>query len=119
MTIVVNAGDYQRVIAEMDANDKSLTLDTRFDLAIAAFEHTAAYDGMIANYFGTMVPSYGENKEGDEPSPENKSKFPRTFNQQFEKNKICATVRIATKQLLLRRSKPTRGVCFYCSPNPR
>ncbi|EKO3849733.1 bifunctional phosphoribosylaminoimidazolecarboxamide formyltransferase/IMP cyclohydrolase [Vibrio harveyi] len=85
VTIVVNAGDYQRVIAEMDANDKSLTLDTRFDLAIAAFEHTAAYDGMIANYFGTMVPSYGENKEGDEPSPENKSKFPRTFNQQFEK----------------------------------
>lgn len=80
VTIIVNASDYDRVIAEMDANEKSLTLDTRFDLAIAAFEHTAAYDGMIANYFGTMVPSYGENKEGDEAS-----KFPRTFNQQFIK----------------------------------
>ncbi|TRN21519.1 bifunctional phosphoribosylaminoimidazolecarboxamide formyltransferase/IMP cyclohydrolase [Vibrio furnissii] len=80
VTIIVNASDYDRVIAEMDANDQSLTLDTRFDLAIAAFEHTAAYDGMIANYFGTMVPSYGENKEGDEAS-----KFPRTFNQQFIK----------------------------------
>ncbi|ANP68032.1 bifunctional phosphoribosylaminoimidazolecarboxamide formyltransferase/IMP cyclohydrolase [Vibrio alginolyticus] len=80
VTIVVNAGDYGRVITEMDANDKSLTLETRFDLAIAAFEHTASYDGMIANYFGTMVPSYGENKDGDE-----ESKFPRTFNQQFEK----------------------------------
>lgn len=80
VTIVVNACDYDRVIAEMDANDKSLTLETRFDLAIAAFEHTAAYDGMIANYFGTMVSSYGENKEGDE-----ESQFPRTFNMQFEK----------------------------------
>ncbi len=80
VTIVVNAHDYDRVVAEMDANDKTLTLETRFDLAIAAFEHTAAYDGMIANYFGTMVPSYGENKEGDE-----ESKFPRTFNQQFIK----------------------------------
>ena len=80
VTIVVNAHDYERVVAEMDANEKSLTLETRFDLAIAAFEHTASYDGMIANYFGTMVPSYGENKEGDE-----ESKFPRTFNQQFEK----------------------------------
>ncbi|ROV61141.1 bifunctional phosphoribosylaminoimidazolecarboxamide formyltransferase/IMP cyclohydrolase [Vibrio ponticus] len=80
VTIVVNANDYNRVIAEMDANESSLTLETRFDLAIAAFEHTAAYDGMIANYFGTMVPSYGENKEGDE-----ESKFPRTFNQQFIK----------------------------------
>ncbi|WP_217540445.1 bifunctional phosphoribosylaminoimidazolecarboxamide formyltransferase/IMP cyclohydrolase [Vibrio metschnikovii] len=80
VTIVVNAHDYSRVIAEMDANDNALTLDTRFDLAIAAFEHTAAYDGMIANYFGTRVPSYGENKEGDEDS-----KFPRTFNAQFIK----------------------------------
>lgn len=80
VTIVVNAHDYSRVITEMDANDNALTLDTRFDLAIAAFEHTAAYDGMIANYFGTLVPSYGDNKEGDE-----ESKFPRTFNAQFIK----------------------------------
>ncbi|MDO6707860.1 bifunctional phosphoribosylaminoimidazolecarboxamide formyltransferase/IMP cyclohydrolase [Photobacterium sp. 1_MG-2023] len=80
VTIVVNAHDYDRVLAEMAGNDGSLTHATRFDLAIAAFEHTAAYDGMIANYFGTMVPSYGDNKEGDDTS-----KFPRTFNQQFIK----------------------------------
>lgn len=80
VTIIVNSNDYQRVIAEMDENNQSLTLATRFDLAIAAFEHTAAYDGMIANYFGTMVPSYGCNHEGDE-----KSQFPRTFNQQLKK----------------------------------
>ncbi|WP_028116117.1 bifunctional phosphoribosylaminoimidazolecarboxamide formyltransferase/IMP cyclohydrolase [Ferrimonas senticii] len=80
VAIVVNAGDYQRVIAEMDAGNGSLTYNTRFDLAIAAFEHTAGYDGMIANYFGTMVPSYGDNKEGDEESV-----FPRTVNLQFHK----------------------------------
>ncbi|MCE0555652.1 bifunctional phosphoribosylaminoimidazolecarboxamide formyltransferase/IMP cyclohydrolase [Motilimonas sp. E26] len=80
VTIVVNASDYGRVLAELNNNDGSLTYQTRFDLAIAAFEHTAQYDGMIANYFGTKVPSYGENKEGDE-----ESKFPRTFNQQFQK----------------------------------
>ena len=80
VTIVVNARDYDRVIDEMDSNENSLSYATRFDLAIAAFEHTAAYDGMIANYFGTLVPSYGENKEGDE-----ESRFPRTFNSQFIK----------------------------------
>ncbi|UTV27589.1 bifunctional phosphoribosylaminoimidazolecarboxamide formyltransferase/IMP cyclohydrolase [Photobacterium atrarenae] len=80
VTIVVNAHDYDRILSELESNDGSLTQATRFDLAITAFEHTAAYDGMIANYFGTMVPSYGENKEGDTAS-----KFPRTFNQQFEK----------------------------------
>ena len=80
VAIVVNAANYQRVIAEMDTNQNSLTQETRFDLAIAAFEHTAAYDGMIANYFGTMVPTYGENSEGDD-----NSLFPRTFNQQMLK----------------------------------
>ncbi|MCS0296002.1 bifunctional phosphoribosylaminoimidazolecarboxamide formyltransferase/IMP cyclohydrolase [Vibrio alginolyticus] len=103
VTIVVNAGDYGRVIAEMDANEKSLTLETRFDLAIAAFEHTAAYDGMIANYFGTMVRSYGENKEGDE-----ESKFPRTFNQQFEK-----------KQDMRYGENSHQAAAFYVEANPQ
>ncbi|HHF3199734.1 TPA: bifunctional phosphoribosylaminoimidazolecarboxamide formyltransferase/IMP cyclohydrolase [Vibrio diabolicus] len=103
VTIVVNAHDYDRVIAEMDENEKSLTLETRFDLAIAAFEHTAAYDGMIANYFGTMVPSYGENKEGDE-----ESKFPRTFNQQFEK-----------KQDMRYGENSHQAAAFYVEANPQ
>ncbi|MCA3953755.1 bifunctional phosphoribosylaminoimidazolecarboxamide formyltransferase/IMP cyclohydrolase [Vibrio vulnificus] len=103
VTIVVNASDYRRVITEMDANDKSLTLETRFDLAIAAFEHTAAYDGMIANYFGTMVPSYGENKEGDE-----ESKFPRTFNQQFIK-----------KQDMRYGENSHQAAAFYVEANPQ
>ncbi len=102
VTIVVNAHDYDRVIAEMDANEKSLTLETRFDLAIAAFEHTASYDGMIANYFGTMVPSYGKNKEGDE-----ESKFPRTFNQQFVK-----------KQDMRYGENSHQDAAFYVEANP-
>ena len=80
VAIVVNASDYSRILTEMNENDGSLVYKTRFDLAIAAYEHTAQYDGMIANYFGTKVASYGENKEGDE-----QSQFPRTFNMQFQK----------------------------------
>lgn len=102
VTIVVNAHDYDRVVTEMDANEKSLTLETRFDLAIAAFEHTTSYDGMIANYFGTMVPSYGENKEGDA-----ESKFPRTFNQQFVK-----------KQDMRYGENSHQDAAFYVEANP-
>ena len=78
VTIVVNAKDYARVIAELNDNNGSTTYQTRFDLAIAAYEHTAQYDGMIANYFGKMVPDYTE-----EASVE--TKFPRTINMQFTK----------------------------------
>jgi len=79
VTIVVNASDYSRVLSEMDANDDSLTYQTRFDLAIAAYEHTAAYDGMIANYFGKMLPAHNSEAETEA------TKFPRTFNSQFIK----------------------------------
>ncbi|WP_371187190.1 bifunctional phosphoribosylaminoimidazolecarboxamide formyltransferase/IMP cyclohydrolase [Thalassotalea maritima] len=78
VTIVVNAHDYDRVLAEMAENNGSLTQQTRFDLAISAFEHTASYDGMIANYFGKMLPAYGEQEQSA-------SDFPRTYNTQFIK----------------------------------
>lgn len=78
VAIVVRTSDYDRVLSEMDAHDGALTFATRFDLAIAAFEHTAAYDSAIANYFGTKVPDYGI-------SDGTKSVFPRTLNLNFVK----------------------------------
>ncbi|OOE64403.1 MULTISPECIES: bifunctional phosphoribosylaminoimidazolecarboxamide formyltransferase/IMP cyclohydrolase [Salinivibrio] len=79
VTIVVNSQDYDRVLTEMDQHQQSLTHATRFDLAIAAFEHTAAYDAMIANYFGTQVPAY-HHAEDSQDSP-----FPRTLTQHWVK----------------------------------
>ncbi|WP_415883737.1 bifunctional phosphoribosylaminoimidazolecarboxamide formyltransferase/IMP cyclohydrolase [Neptuniibacter sp. QD29_5] len=74
VAIVVNASDYDNVVAELDS-EKGLTHKTRFDLAVKAFEHTAGYDGMIANYLGAIV-------EGEDEKP---ADFPRTFNTQFVK----------------------------------
>ena len=70
--IVTNPSDYARVLEELAANDGALTEAFRFDLAIKAFEHTAAYDSAIANYFGRLV------APGNDP-------FPRTFNLNFTK----------------------------------
>ncbi|MDH4040226.1 MAG: bifunctional phosphoribosylaminoimidazolecarboxamide formyltransferase/IMP cyclohydrolase [Gammaproteobacteria bacterium] len=72
VNIVVNASDYGAILAEMQANNGATSLATRFDLAIKAYEHTAAYDGAIANHFGTLVPG-------------GSAVFPRTFNTQFHK----------------------------------
>ena len=72
VNIVVNASDYAKILAELKANNGATSLKTRFDLAIKAYEHTAAYDGAIANYFGRLVDGGSEN-------------FPRTFNTQFIK----------------------------------
>ncbi|MFT6899031.1 MAG: phosphoribosylaminoimidazolecarboxamide formyltransferase/IMP cyclohydrolase [Paraglaciecola sp.] len=85
VTIVVNAKDYVRVSEQMAANNGSVTAKTRFDLAIAAFEHTAEYDGMIANYFGAMLESDEHDSECGADCGHVHSEFPRTFNLQVTK----------------------------------
>ena len=81
VTIVVNAADYPRVLSEMQGNEGSLTYNTRFDLAIKAFEHTAEYDGMIANYFGARLDS----TDCADDCEHEHSEFPRTYNIQVSK----------------------------------
>ncbi|MBN6710988.1 bifunctional phosphoribosylaminoimidazolecarboxamide formyltransferase/IMP cyclohydrolase [Haemophilus haemoglobinophilus] len=81
VAIVVNNADFNAILAEMDQNQNSLTLETRFDLAIKAFEHTAQYDSMIANYFGQMVKPYFTAEEEDADAK--CGQFPRTLNLNF------------------------------------
>ncbi|MZR63641.1 bifunctional phosphoribosylaminoimidazolecarboxamide formyltransferase/IMP cyclohydrolase [Alcanivorax sp. DP30] len=92
--IVTAAGDYQRVLDDMDANGGALSDTLRFDLAIKAFEHTAAYDSAIANYFGKKV---GENNDD----------FPRTINLNFEKT-----------QNMRYGENPHQKAAFYTERNP-
>ncbi|WP_303907003.1 bifunctional phosphoribosylaminoimidazolecarboxamide formyltransferase/IMP cyclohydrolase [Thiohalomonas denitrificans] len=73
VAVVVDAADYRRVLEEMDANDGTISDASRFDLAVKTFEHTAGYDGAIANYLGRIR---DDGTLGD---------FPRTFNSQFHK----------------------------------
>ena len=82
VAVVVRRTDYERVITLMDEHDGGLDDESRFDLAVAAFEHTARYDSAIANYLGTKAADYGisenENYEDD-------LYLPRTLNLNFVK----------------------------------
>ncbi len=51
---VVNPDDYSLIIDKMKANDGSLPLEVRFDLAKKAFEHTAVYDRTISDYLSSQ-----------------------------------------------------------------
>ena len=73
VTVVVDANDYARVLEEMTSHSGAVCDATRFDLAVKTFEHTARYDGAIANYLGTIQ------------ADGSKVTFPRTFNSQFHK----------------------------------
>src|SRR5690606_26095170 len=77
VAIVVNASDYADVLDNL--RNGGLTYAQRFDLALKAFEHTASYDGMIANYLGTI------DQAAETLSTENRAQLPRTFTTQFVK----------------------------------
>lgn len=93
VTIVVNAEDYDRVQQEMQQHNGGVTAETRFQLAVSAFEHTAQYDGMIANYLGQQMAT-GDN-------------FSRTLNLQFEH-----------KQSLRYGENSHQQAAFYTEPKP-
>ena len=95
VNIVVNASDYAAILEELNTNNGSTTYKTRFDLAIKAYEHTAAYDGAIANYFGRLVNGGSED-------------FPRTFNTQFIK-----------AQEMRYGENPHQKAAFYIEKNPQ
>ena len=72
VTVVVDHNDYDKVLSEMGENDGAISDKTRFSFAVKTYEHTANYDGAIANYLGCLT-------------QEEKAEFPRTYNTQFEK----------------------------------
>lgn len=53
VTVVVDANDYDLIISEIREHGNT-TLKTRQMLAGKVFNHTAAYDAMIANYFNEI-----------------------------------------------------------------
>jgi phosphoribosylaminoimidazolecarboxamide formyltransferase / IMP cyclohydrolase len=92
VTVVVDAGDYDRVLGQMQSNQGMVDDATRFDLAVKAFEHTAAYDGAIANYLGAVIEHPEHKAEG----------LPRTINLQFRK-----------LQAMRYGENPHQGAAFY------
>lgn len=81
VAVIVDHHDFTTVLAEMDQHQNSLTSTTRFHLATKAFEHTAQYDAMIANYFGQKVPPYQGAEEQELLAP--CGQFPRTIHLNF------------------------------------
>jgi phosphoribosylaminoimidazolecarboxamide formyltransferase/IMP cyclohydrolase len=72
VTVLIDPADYSRVLTQIQTNG-AVDDATCFELAVKTFEHTAQYDGMIANYLGKIT--------NDNTAVE----FPRTFNSQFHK----------------------------------
>jgi phosphoribosylaminoimidazolecarboxamide formyltransferase / IMP cyclohydrolase len=73
VTVLTDNDDYAAVLAEMDEHAEGISEASRYDLAVRTYEHTARYDGAIANHLGRTAADGSQ--EG----------FPRTYNLQVRK----------------------------------
>jgi phosphoribosylaminoimidazolecarboxamide formyltransferase/IMP cyclohydrolase len=88
----VDPNDYSRVVEELTNNKGQVARNTRFQLAVKTFEHTAQYDGNIASFLGKI----------EQEETEKKQDFANTFNAQFRK-----------KQPLRYGENPHQQAAFY------
>ena len=95
VAIVVNNSDYAMVLEQMQSNAGQLDYNTRYALMVKAFEHTAGYDGMIANHFGA--------RDTDNTARD----FSDTFNVQYFKT-----------QEMRYGENPHQKAAFYIEANP-
>ncbi|WP_293004651.1 bifunctional phosphoribosylaminoimidazolecarboxamide formyltransferase/IMP cyclohydrolase [Nitrosomonas sp.] len=54
VTVITDPLDYSSFCTELEVNNKSISLTTRFKLAQKAFAHTASYDSAISNYLTAL-----------------------------------------------------------------
>jgi phosphoribosylaminoimidazolecarboxamide formyltransferase/IMP cyclohydrolase len=79
VTVLIDPADYDGVLAELDAG--AVQRSTRFRLARKVYAHTAAYDGMITNYLGSLE----EGAEAQGAAVPARAEYPSVLNLQFER----------------------------------
>ena len=97
VTVVIDPADYARVLAEMDGPQRRPSYGLRLELAAKVYAHTAAYDGAIAGYLGSLA--------AREPAPEatpEREDWPRTL-----------TIQMRREQVLRYGENPHQQAAFY------
>lgn len=118
VTVIVDPADYQTVINELEANGTT-SQDTKLKLAYKVFEHTSAYDTMIAAYLrketnSPLLPEkftmtfekvqemrYGEN-------PHQKAAFYKEIGKDFD-GTLSEAVQLHGKELSYNNINDTNG----------
>ncbi len=101
VTVLIDPADYAQVLAELQ--EGGVRRSTRFALARKVYAHTAAYDGMIANYLGGLQPG----AEGDVAAVPARQAFPEVYTLQLHKT-----------QDMRYGENPHQGAAFYREGRP-
>ena len=99
--VVIDPADYAQVLTEIDGG--GLSRKTKFGLARKVYAHTAAYDGMIANYLSAL-------EDGAEDRPAavpQRAEFPEVY-----------TLQLLKTQDMRYGENPHQSAAFYRERSP-
>lgn len=96
VAVVVDRADYDAVAEEIQQSGGMISHETRFRLAVKAFEHVARYDAAIANYLSAFDPETNTLKE-----------YPGSVTMQFRR-----------KQTMRYGENPHQSAAFYTEYEP-
>jgi len=91
VSVIVDPSDYATAIDELKNNSNHISAQTRFNLALKSFEHTANYDTAISAYLAKV----------------NDVQFPKTLNLQFQHT-----------QAMRYGENPHQNAAFYTEKSP-
>ncbi|MFA5664387.1 bifunctional phosphoribosylaminoimidazolecarboxamide formyltransferase/IMP cyclohydrolase [Castellaniella sp.] len=98
--VVIDPADYPRVLAELDSPGHQVSHALRLELAAKAYAHTAAYDGAIANWLGSLAEAEPAADQVPEREP-----WPRVMSFQWPRH-----------QVLRYGENPHQRAAFYRDP---
>src|SRR5690606_32367004 len=82
VAVATDPSQYAAIVAELDANDGSLSAKTRFALSVAAFNDVAFYDACISNYLSSLD---DDGKQSLFPAQQN-SNFTKVMDLRYGEN---------------------------------
>ena len=114
VSVITDAQDYTKIVS--DIAGEGISQETRFKLALKAFEHTAEYDGSIANYLSAIKPE--DSTKSDEVA--NPEAFGSVFSMQFKRKQSLRYGENPHQQAAFySQNIPPTGLYFFCGTNSR
>lgn len=116
--VIVDHNDYHNILNEMNQYHGSITLNTRFNLAIKAFKYIVEYDTAILNYFNNQsqkintiqhIPTITTNHNYIKTS--SKDHFPKSFK--------CINLEFIKKQNMRYGENPHQKATLYIETNSK
>jgi phosphoribosylaminoimidazolecarboxamide formyltransferase/IMP cyclohydrolase len=86
VAVATSPGQYAGLLAELDANDGSLSAAKRFALSVAAFNRVARYDAAISNYLSAVGDTSADVPVRDEYPAQMNSTFVKVMDLRYGEN---------------------------------